>query len=227
DRCVIGPNGHVGARTSIGPDGLLHAGVKIGDDVQIGARVILHFNACIGPDGFSFVTPELGSVESAKASGRVDALTTSLTRIHSLGSVELGDDVEIGANSTIDRGTLDNTRIGHGTKLDDLVMVGHNCQIGENCLLCGQVGLAGSVEVGNRVVLAGCVGVADHRKIGDDSIVGMRSGVGTDIPPRSVYVGYPAQPRSDWLKQILNLKRLGRLYKDVADLKKALDSPSS
>src|SRR5262249_3185698 len=138
----------------------------------IGERCIVHFNASLGADGFSFVTPQPGSVEQAKAGSgsSVAAANYELVRIASLGGVVIGDDVEIGASSCIDQGTIQPTRIGNGTKIDNHVQIGHNVTIGENCLICGRVGIAGSVTIGDRVVLGGAVGIADHLRIGDDVV---------------------------------------------------------
>lgn len=159
-------------------------------------------------------------MELAKATGVIGAGNTTIHRINSIGTVIVGDDVEIRAGSTIDRGTVTATRIGSGTKIDNLVQIGHNVQLGANCMLCGHVGIAGSCEIGDRVVLGGKVGIADHIKIGHDSLVGASSGVGSDIPPRSIHMGAPAMPRADFFSQLKNLRRLKRLVEDVADLKK-------
>ncbi len=217
----------VGAGARIGKGCLLHPGVRIGERVVIGERVIIHHNASIGADGFSFVTPERGSVESAKATGRVEATNVAIVRINSIGTVEIADDVEIGACTSIDRGTVSATRIGRNTKIDDLVMIGHNVVIGENCMICGQVGIAGSTRIGDRVVLAGQVGVADHIEIGDDVVIGAGSGVGRDVPAKSVYLGYPAMPKQEVMRQLLALRRLESLFSDIADLKKRVKAVES
>ncbi len=224
DRAVILSHGSIGADVRIGADCLFHPGVRIGDRIQIGARVILHHGVSLGADGFSFVTPEPGSVEAAKATGRVETTTTNraLRRIHSLGAVIVADDVEIGANSAIDRGTISDTRIGRNTKIDNLVQVGHNVTIGENCMICGQVGIAGSAVIGDRVVLAGQVGIGDHVTIGSDVVVGAKSAVGTDVAPRSVVLGIPAQPRDRAFDQFVHLGRLKGLFAEVAGLKARL-----
>jgi UDP-3-O-[3-hydroxymyristoyl] glucosamine N-acyltransferase len=222
DGTVIASHVTVGAGVTIGAGGLLHAGVRIGDGCTIGASVIVHHNASIGADGFSFVTPEKGSVESAKDSGRVEATNTGILRVHSLAAVTLGDHVEIGANACIDRGTLRDTRIGNHTKIDDLVLIGHNVSVGDHCMLCGRVGVAGSVKIGNRVVLAGGVGVADHVSIGDDAVVGAGSGVASSLKGRQVYIGYPAIERDRALEGYLHLQRLGGLINDVKSMKAAL-----
>ena len=227
---VVGPGtvlrSHVsvGAGARVGSGSLLHPGVRIGPGVHIGARAIIHGNAVIGADGFSFVTPTPGSVESAAATGRVNegARNLRLERIHSLGAVSIGEDVEIGAGTTIDRGTLVDTRIGSGTKIDNLVQVGHNVAIGENCLICAQVGIAGSAAIGDRVVLGGQTGVADHVRIGDDCVIGAKSGVAANVPPRSVLLGTPALPREETLRIVLATRQLPRLVETVRAIKKRL-----
>jgi UDP-3-O-[3-hydroxymyristoyl] glucosamine N-acyltransferase len=233
---VIGPRARIGAGTTIhahvtigadaaiGRDCLLHPGVRIGDRVIVGDRAILQHNASIGADGFSYVTPERGSVESAKATGRVQATNTGLRRINSIGTVVLEDDVEIGANSAIDRATIATTRIGRNTKIDNLVQIGHNVVIGENCLICGMVGISGGVNIGDRVVLGGGVGVADHVTIGADAVIAAGSGVGSNVAAASVMAGYPAVPRQRAFEQIRNLARLRNLFEEVGDMRKRLSS---
>ena len=222
DRAVILSHCSIGADARVGADCLFHPGVRIGDRVTVGERVFIHHNASIGGDGFSYVTPEPGSVESAKATGQVGATNKALRRINSLGAVTLCDDVEVGANSSIDRGTIADTRIGRNTKIDSMVQIGHNVQVGENCLICGLVGIAGSVKIGDRVVLAGQVGIGDNVTIGNDSVIAAKSGVGTDVPPRSVMFGIPALPRDRAFSQIKSLARLKNLFADVAALKAKL-----
>ena len=240
--CVIGAGARVGAGAqllsqctigdgaSIGPDCLLHAGVRIGHGVRIGARCIIHQNAVVGSDGFSFVTPEPGSVESAKSIGVVSegAENRVWVRITSLGSVEVADDVEIGAGAAIDRGTISDTRISAGVKIDNLVQIGHNVSVGENCLLCGHSGVAGSAKLGARVVLGGKAGVGDHAHLGDDVVVMAASGVSGAVKSRSVIGGTPAVAREELAKQILSLRRLPRALEDIATLKNRFsqDEPS-
>lgn len=219
DRTTVLSHVSIGADAKLGPDCRLHAGVRIGDRVELGARVIVQPGAVIGADGFSFVTPEPGSVETAKATGQVGATNTALQRINSNGTVIVDDGVEIGANATIDRGTVSATRIGRNTKIDNLVQIGHNVEIGRFCLICGNVGIAGSSRIGDRVVLAGGVGVGDHLTIGNDAVVAAGSGVGTNIPPKSVYAGYPAVPRERAFDQMVHIGRLKTLFADVAKLK--------
>jgi UDP-3-O-[3-hydroxymyristoyl] glucosamine N-acyltransferase len=219
----------VGAEARVGANSLIHTGVRIGERVEIGARAIIHQNASIGADGFSFVTPEVGSVEEARGGSgdTVSAQNLSLRRINSVGTVIVGDDVEIGACTSIDRGTVSATRIGTSTKIDDLVMIGHNVVIGENCMICGQVGIAGSVTIGDRVVLAGQAGVADHVKIGSDVVVAARSGVAATLKDKTVAIGTPALPRSEAADLYMYQRRLKRLFKDVSDMKRSLNAIES
>jgi UDP-3-O-[3-hydroxymyristoyl] glucosamine N-acyltransferase len=214
----------IGREAVLGPRALLHPGVRIGSRVRIGAHLVAQPNACIGADGFSFVTPRPGAVESAKATGKVadDALNLILRRINSLGAVEIGDNVEIGAGSTIDRGTVANTTIGDGTKIDNQVQIGHNVRIGRTCLICGQAGIAGSAEIGDRVVLGGKAGVGDHLKVGADAVIAGGSLVGTNVPPRSVMMGTPAIPRDAFNDQNLALRRLPRLAGQISELRRKL-----
>ena len=217
---------HVGAEARIGADGLLHPGARVGRGVAIGDRVVLQPNAVVGGDGFSFVTPAPGAVESVAATGRVaeDARNLRFVRIHALAAVTIGDDVEIGAGAAVDRGTLSDTRIGSGTKIDNLVQVGHNVRIGSTCLLCAQVGVAGSATIGDRVVLGGQAGVADHVAIGSDVVIGAKSGVVANAPDGSVLLGAPAVPRAEMLEIALSWRRLPRLLATARDLKKRLSA---
>lgn len=224
DGSILHPQTYIGPGTIIGKQALIYPGVKIGSGVRIGDRFIVHFNASIGADGFSFVTPEPGSVEQAKSgtSGSVTASNHQLIRIASLGGVEIGDDVEIGANSCIDQGTIRPTRIGNGTKIDNHVQVGHNVVIGENCLICGRVGIAGSVTIGNRVVLGGAVGIADHVRIGDDAVAMAMAGIAGSVAAGSVVGGFPARPRDKLLESYYNVGRLKHFYKKIGDLAERL-----
>jgi len=229
DGTVLMSNVTVGADAKIGAKGLVHAGARIGERVEIGERVIIHHNASIGADGFSFVTPELGATEEARG-GVIDEVTAKneiLTRINSLGTVVIGDNVEIGACTSIDRGTVSSTRIGSSTKIDDLVMIGHNVVVGENCMICGQVGIAGSATVGDRVVLAGQVGVADHIKIGDDVVVGATSAVGMNLKSGMIAVGSPAVAKSKAAEIYMYTRRLKSLFDEVTRLKDRLKAVES
>lgn len=216
---ILHPQTYVGPNASVGRDALIYPGVRIGARVQIGDRCIIHFNSSIGADGFSFVTPQLGSVEAAKAtgSGHVTAINHELVRIASLSNVIIGNDVEIGASTSIDRGTIAATRIGNGTKIDNQVQVGHNVTIGENCLICGKAGIAGSVDIGNRVVLGGGTGVADHVTIGDDAVVMGMSGVAGHVLPRTVVGGSPATPRERLIENHFYYGRIKNFMKKIEE----------
>ena len=237
----IGPRARIGRRARVashvsiaedavlGDDALLHAGCRIGARVRIGDRVIAQPGAVVGADGFSFVTPDKSRVEEARASlgADTDARNAHWTRIHSLGSVDIGDDVELGANSTIDRGTIRSTRIGHRTKLDNLVHVGHNVVVGDDVLLCGQVGIAGSTTIGNRVVLGGQVGVSDNITVGDDVVAGGATKILSKIPAGRVVLGYPAMKMEQFIQAGQNWRRLPRLMEDVRALKKAVSKDAA
>lgn len=209
--------GHVsiGAHARIGAEVLLYPGVRIGERVEVGDRCILHHNASIGADGFSFAIPDPGTAPPPGG--------PRISRIASLGTVILDSDVEVGANSCIDRGTVEATVVGHGTKIDDLVMIGHNNVIGEGCLIAGRVGISGSCRIGNRVILAGGVGIADHVTIGDDAVVLAGAQVGSNrIAPGAVVIGMPAMPRDKFFEQVRYMFRLKRIFTDVADIKQRL-----
>lgn len=216
----------IGAYAQLGTDCLIHAGARIGDCVMVGDRAIIHYNCVIGSDGFSFVTPERGSVEAAKdgKSSTVEAFNTHINRIHSIGAVIIGDDVEIGACTTIDRGTITDTRIGNGTKIDNQVQIGHNVEIGENCLICGTAGIAGSTIVGNRVVLAARTGIADHLKIGDDAVLMAASQLGTNLPEKGIYMGFPAMPRERFMTQMIHLARLKNMSKRIGEVEEKVNN---
>lgn len=218
---------HIAEDAEIGENALIHSGVKIGARVKIGHRFICQPGAVIGSDGFSFVTPDKSRVEEARENlGRdTEAKNMSWTRIHSLGTVEIGDDVEIGANTCIDRGTIRATRIGNRTKLDNLVHIGHNVEVGEDTLLCGQVGVAGSTKIGNRVVMGGQCGVSDNIFVGDDVVAGGATKMMSKVPAGRVVLGYPAMKMEQFIEAGQNWRRLPRLMQDVKELKKAVSKP--
>jgi UDP-3-O-[3-hydroxymyristoyl] glucosamine N-acyltransferase len=219
----VGPHAVIGERTRIGANATIHAGVVIGrfcligddvtlyphvvlyDDCTLGNRVILHAHAVIGADGFGY----------RMVNGRHE-------KIPQVGSVEIADDVEIGASTTVDRGTVGPTRIGLGTKIDNQVMVAHNCQLGPHNILISQVGLAGSCTTGAYVVMAGQVGLADHVHVGDRAILGAQCGVIQDIPADAKMLGSPSMPGSEYLRCVANWQKLPELRKDVARIKKHL-----
>jgi UDP-3-O-[3-hydroxymyristoyl] glucosamine N-acyltransferase len=223
DETILMPHVTVGAQAQIGQKCLLHPGVRVGERVVLGNRVIANHNASIGGDGFSFVTPEAGSIETARATGgTIEAQNTEIVRINSNGTVVIEDDVEIGSCATIDRATLGATLIKKGTKIDNLVMVAHNSTVGENCLIVSQVGIAGSCKIGNRVVLAGQAGIKDHAKIGDDAIVMAQAGVIWDVEPKSLVIGSPAQPQREFFQQVSYLGKLKEMNKELKALKNRL-----
>ena len=229
-RVVIGANSRIASHVSIAEDSvigehaLIHAGTRIGARVAIGDRFICQPGAVIGADGFSFVTPEKSRVEEARKSlgTETEAINAEWTRIHSLGSVTIGDDVEIGANTCIDRGTIRATSIGNRTKLDNLVHIGHNVSVGEDTLLCGQVGIAGSTRIGNRVVLGGQCGVSDNIFGGDDVVAGGATKIMTKTPAGRVILGYPAMKIDTYVTAARNWRRLPRMMDDIETLKKAV-----
>ncbi|AUH34799.1 UDP-3-O-(3-hydroxymyristoyl)glucosamine N-acyltransferase [Paracoccus tegillarcae] len=214
----------IGKGTVIGDDVLILPGVRISHGVKAGDRWIVQSGAVIGSDGFSFVTAEESGVEEIRRTlgHRDSAGKQHWTRIHSLGGVEIGDDVEIGAGSTVDRGTIRATRIGSGTKLDNLVHIGHNVVVGQDCLLCGQVGIAGSSRLGDRVVLAGQCGVSDNIEIGDDVIAGGSTKIYTRVPAGRVVLGNPAVKMETQLEIQKATRRLPRMAEKLSQLQESV-----
>lgn len=221
---VIGAHASIGAGAVLGPEALLHAGVRIGARCTIGARFIAQPNAVVGADGFSFEPVGRGIRETAGAPSQPGSVPPAegYLRIHSLAGVEIGDDVEIGASACVDRGTIAPTRIGSGTKIDNLVQLGHNVQIGRACLLCAHVGIAGSTVLGDRVVLGGKVGVPDHVRIGSDVIVAAGSLVSGHLRGGQVYMGIPAIPRAEAMRQFGAARRLPRIVTQLAEVRQKL-----
>lgn len=202
---IIYPLVYIGEKVKIGNNTLIYANVSIREETSIGNNVIIHNGAVIGSDGFGFV----------KENGKY-------YKVPQIGRVTIEDDVEIGANVTVDRATIGETIIKRGTKIDNLVQIAHNVTIGEDCAVVAQVGISGSVEVGNNVVLAGQVGVAGHLKIGENSVVAGKSGVTKDIPPNSYVSGFPAQSHKEELKIKASLQRLPILMKIVQELEEKI-----
>jgi UDP-3-O-[3-hydroxymyristoyl] glucosamine N-acyltransferase len=226
----IGPRARIASHVTIsqdakiGADALILSGVRIGNRVVIGDRFIAQPNVVIGGDGFSFVTEGKSRVEEVRETLGKPSETERQPwlRIHSLGSVTIADDVEIGANSSIDRGTVRDTQIGRGTKLDNLVQLGHNVIVGEDCLICGQTGIAGSTRVGNRVVLGGQVGVADNIFVGDDVVAAGGAILNTSAPAGRVLMGYPAVRMDQNIEMYKASRRLPRMMKQFAELQKTV-----
>ncbi|MFW8634685.1 UDP-3-O-(3-hydroxymyristoyl)glucosamine N-acyltransferase [Cribrihabitans pelagius] len=223
-RSVIGPQCHIGADTVIGTDAHLREMVSVGARARIGNRFRAQPGARVGGDGFSYVTPEVSGAENArKTMGDQDgAKAQSWVRIHSLGAVTIGDDVELGSNCTVDNGTIRDTVIGDGSKLDNLVHVGHNTRVGRDCLLCGQTGVSGSVDIGNNVVLGGQTGVVDNIFIGDGVIAGGGTKILSNVPAGRVIMGYPGVKMDTHTEMYKAQRRLPRLMRDIEALKKAV-----
>jgi UDP-3-O-[3-hydroxymyristoyl] glucosamine N-acyltransferase len=211
---VIAPGSEIGPGARIGP----HA--VIGPGVIIGGETVVEANACVRCaliGGSTRIGP--GAVVGAPGFGFA-AGPGGVVRVPQLGRVILGDRVEIGANATIDRGAIGDTMIGAGTKIDNLVQVGHNARIGRDCLIASQVGIAGSTVVGDRVMFGGQAGIADHLTIGDDARIAARAGLMRDVPPGETWGGAPAQPIRLWLKEIAMLARMVRGDKKPSERKK-------
>lgn len=227
DGARIGDHVTVAAGAVIGAGVTLHSGVRIGRRVRIGARCMIHPNAVIGADGFSWVTERPSHVETARkdlSEGVVpdEAADPTWHRIHSLGGVEIGEDVEIGALAAIDAGTIRPTRVGRGTKIDNHVQIGHNCVIGEHCLLAGQAGIAGSVRIGDRAVLGGKAGVGDNLSIGADAVIGGASNIMANVPAGRVMMAMPSMAIETQVESYKALRRLPRLLRDIAAREKAV-----
>ena len=214
---------HVGAEVEIGEECRLFSGVCIGDRVRIGDRVIIKANAAIGNDGFSFQTVEPGSAELVRQTGKAEPTDSEILRINSVGTVIIEDDVEIGACSCIDRATLHETRIGRGTKIDNLVQIAHNVRVGQKCIIVSMAGVAGSATIGDRVVIAAQAGIPDHAKIGDDCVIMPQAGVTHDLPPKSYVGGSPAEPRKEFLNSLMQIKRIKTLARRIREFGERLE----
>lgn len=221
----IGANVYIGSNVVIGDNCILYVNCTILDNVTIGKNVIVHSGAVIGADGYSYVTEEESNLEKAKKGNFNFNLGRQIQhKILSIGGVVIEDDVEIGANSCVDAGTIRPTVIGSGTKIDNLVQIAHNCKIGKDCLIVGQVGFAGSVNVGDRVVAGGQSGFADNINIGDDVIFVARAAVHGNIPSNSVYMGMPAVPYQDYFKNEKIMRRLPRKQEKLEEQIKILEN---
>lgn len=221
DGAQIADHVTIASGVTIGENAQISAGARLQGRVRLGARAIIQPNVVIGGDGFSFVTAAPSNVEiGRKTLGKTPFEAPSdpvQHRIHSLGGVEIGDDVEIGANSTVDAGTIRATRIGNGTKIDNLVQVGHNVIVGEHCLLCAQTAVAGSAVIGDRCVLGGKSGIGDNLQIGADSVIGGAAIVLSDVPAGSFMMGYPAQPMLTYRARERSLRQAVLRHKPVSN----------
>jgi UDP-3-O-[3-hydroxymyristoyl] glucosamine N-acyltransferase len=208
DDVRIYPNVTIYDDVTIGRGSVIHSGVAIRERTVIGERVVIHNNSVIGCDGFGYAKDE----------------EKRWLKIPQAGRVVIEDDVEIGAATTVDRASVGESRIGRGSKLDNLVQVGHSCTIGEDTLLCAQVGLAGSSHIGSRVILAGQAGVAGHLTIGDDVVLTAKSATSHDIPAGKVISGIPAFDNKDWLRSTAAFRRLGDIQRTVRELQRKIQT---
>jgi UDP-3-O-[3-hydroxymyristoyl] glucosamine N-acyltransferase len=207
DRVTLMTGTILGDGVTIGADSLLHPRVTILEGCTLGQGVIVHSGAVIGSDGFGY------AFDGEKH-----------RKIPQLGTVVIEDEVEIGANCTIDRGALGETRICRGVKIDNLVQVAHNVVVGEHSILVAQVGISGSTRLGRHVVLAGQVGVAGHLELGDGVRVGAQSGIPNSVPAGQTLTGYPAQPHKEWLRTMAALPKVPDLIKKIKRLEKRVAS---
>jgi len=206
DRTVVMAGGYIGHAVAIGADSFLYPHVTVREECTIGARCILHPGVVVGSDGFGF----------AFDSGRYH-------KVPQVGNVVIGDDVEIGANTTIDRATTHSTRIGDGTKIDNQVQIGHNVITGQHCIIVAQVGISGSAELEDYVTIAGQSGIAGHLRIGAGATVAGGSGVVHSIGPREMVAGYPAFSHLLWKRAMLLLQRLPKLFKQAHSLEQRVE----
>ncbi|MPL68938.1 UDP-3-O-acylglucosamine N-acyltransferase [bioreactor metagenome] len=205
DNAIIYPHTYIGHNTEIGNDAIIYPNVTVRENCRVGNNVIIHSGAVIGSDGFGFVT-EKGEHQ----------------KVPQVGNVLIEDDVEIGANVTIDRATTSSTIVKRGTKIDNLVHLAHNVILGENCLLVAQTGIAGSVKTGHNVTFAGQAGSAGHITIGDNCTFAARSAPISDVESGSFYAGFPARPHREWIKAEAALYKVPDLLKKVRELEKRL-----
>jgi UDP-3-O-[3-hydroxymyristoyl] glucosamine N-acyltransferase len=206
ERCLIHAGCFIGDNTRIGSDTVIYPNVSIREGIAIGKRVVIHSGSVIGSDGFGFVNVE----------GRHH-------KIPQVGTVEICDDVEIGANAAIDRARFGRTVIGAGTKIDNLVHIAHNVVIGENSIIVAQVGISGSTTIGNGVILAGQAGLVGHITVGDGAVVAAQGGVTKSVPANTMVSGYPAQPHDKAKKINACVQNLPRLYESVKELKAKIE----
>jgi UDP-3-O-[3-hydroxymyristoyl] glucosamine N-acyltransferase len=211
DNVQIHAQAYVGVGASVGKDTVIYPGVKLLKGTQVGERCIIHAGAVLGADGFGFAEDK----KAPPGEGRV--------KVPQLGIVMVGDDVEIGANTTIDRATFGATQIGRGTKIDNLVQIAHNVRTGEDCVIVAQAGISGSTKLGQRVILAGQVGVVGHISLGDGVMVQAQSGINKSVPAGKIMGGTPAVEYHKYLKQMMSLRFLDDIRRRVLVAKKESD----
>lgn len=219
-KTVIHPGTIIGARVEIGENCNIGAGCLIADVIKIGNRVILQQGAVLGSDGFGYATEHESNLER-RLKGNRDLKDESNPhlKIPHIGTIIIEDDVEIGSCTTIDRSTMGATTIGQGTKIDNLVMIAHNCRIGKEVLIIGTTAIGGSCTIEDRAIISGSACIADHLKIGKDAIVEGMAGVISSVPAGDVQVGVPALPRREFIEQLIRFKKLKSTYSDVKQLK--------
>ncbi len=205
DRVIIYPHVYIGQYAEIGEDSVIYSSATVREYCRVGKRCVLHSSAVIGADGYGFTTK--------------DGVHTKVPQV---GNAVLEDDVEVGAHVGIDRAAMGSTVIGHGTKIDNLVHVGHNCKIGPNCLIVAQTGISGSTTVGHNVTFGGQTGTVGHIRIGANSVYAGRSGIISDMPEGFFGAGFPAQPHVEWLRVQAAMKHLPEMRKQLRQLEKKL-----
>jgi UDP-3-O-[3-hydroxymyristoyl] glucosamine N-acyltransferase len=205
ERTVIGASAYIGHGCTIGADCLLYANVTLREYTVLSNRVILHPGVVLGADGFGY-----------------ENINGKNQKVPQVGIVEIGDDVEIGANSAVDRARFGKTRIGRGTKIDNLVQIAHNCVVGEDCIICGMAALAGSTILGNRVTLAGQVGLAGHLTVGDGAIIMAQSGLNKDVAPGALMFGSPALPHNEAKRVVAAIKHLPDTLAKLRELERLI-----
>ena len=202
----IYPQSYIGQNVVIGDNTIIYPGVKIYHNCKIGNNCILHSGVVVGADGFGF----------APVDGHYN-------KIPQIGNVEIADNVELGANTTIDRATMGSTRIGQGVKLDNLIQIAHNVEVGDNTVMAAQVGVAGSTKIGANCMIGGQVGFAGHISVGDNVVIGAQSGIPSNVKSDSRLMGYPATDAKDFARQIVYIKNLGKLNERVNSIEKSLN----
>ncbi len=206
DGVILYPNVTIYEGVSVGENTVIHAGSTIREDCEIGANCIIHNNTTIGADGFGYARQP----------------DKKWLKIPQTGRVTIEDDVEIGANSAVDRAAMGETRIARGAKIDNMVQIGHSCTVDEDALICAQTGLAGSSVIGKRVILAGQVGIAGHLKVGDEAVLTAKSATSHDVEPGKIMSGVPAFDNREWLRSTSAYRKLGDLARRIRDLEKRI-----